>query len=371
MKIVLHIGTHKTGTSALQSFCGFNRESLMERGVLYPKLANKSNSFNFLAAYLAFGRIDDVRRFFARAVKAAQRVNARTILVSSESFYAMTSFFYRLYDRPCGDYWEYERQCISTLRTCLPNGVECEVYCYVRCQDRFLESLYNQCIKHEVGFGGDIVAFQGCMRDSLDYIRQLEIWEEVFGSDAVHVHSYERVADQLPEDFLNWALNIVSTEGFTPLGERANERLSRDLLEYKRILNRIGLSRADAATAMVQVIRLAQIMGDDGSHHDYLSSGERQTLIQEFAESNVLLVSRYPEAEQLVRSDPVVRSSTCIPYPGLSVEAAFEIFYRHLRLSRQPKERLRAMLRRIYYPLRHKYRLINVLVDSVRSLLPN
>jgi hypothetical protein len=369
MKIVLHIGTHKTGTSALQSFCGLNREVLLARAVLYPRLANKSNSFNFLAARIAFGQADEVRRFFAETVKAAQRAHVGTILVSGESFYAMTSLFYRLYDRPCGDYWEHERRCVSELRTCLPAGVEYAIYCYVRRQDRFLESLYNQCVKHTPGFDGDITAFLGRMHETLDYTRQLEIWGEVFGGEALHVRSYESAAARLPENFLAWALNIGQTEGFSPLGARVNERLSRDLLEYKRILNRIELSRADAATAFVQVMELARIMGDNGNHHEYLSPGERQSLFERFAASNAKMVDRYPEAGSLILSGTASRAQAWTPYPGLSVEDALEITCRHLRLARQPKERLQSMLRRVYYPLRRRHGFVDVFVRYIRNLL--
>ena len=37
MKLVLHVGIHKTGTSAIQAFCKENRATLAEIGVLYPK----------------------------------------------------------------------------------------------------------------------------------------------------------------------------------------------------------------------------------------------------------------------------------------------------------------------------------------------
>jgi len=37
MKLVLHIGWPKTGTSSLQAFCRSNRRELLKNGVLYPK----------------------------------------------------------------------------------------------------------------------------------------------------------------------------------------------------------------------------------------------------------------------------------------------------------------------------------------------
>ena len=36
--VYLHIGTPKTGSSAIQFFCGNNRKLLKEKGVAYPKM---------------------------------------------------------------------------------------------------------------------------------------------------------------------------------------------------------------------------------------------------------------------------------------------------------------------------------------------
>ena len=35
-ELILHIGSHKTGTSSIQSVCDYHRESLLEQGILYP-----------------------------------------------------------------------------------------------------------------------------------------------------------------------------------------------------------------------------------------------------------------------------------------------------------------------------------------------
>lgn len=369
MKVILHIGTHKTGTSALQSFCATNRNVLLTHGVHYPLLPNRSRSFNFLAAHIAFGRTKQVRRFFARAIDAASRAGVQTLLVSAESFYAMTGLFYRLYDRPCGDYWEHERKCVTSLRECLPTGVDCDIHCYVRRQDRFLESLYNQCVKHSPGFGGEIAAFLTPMRDTLDYSRHVEIWEAAFGTGSVHVRCYEPAAHRLPDDFMESALSIGSAEGFVSAGQRVNERLSRDLLEYKRVLNRLGLSRADSVTAMMQILELSRMMGDGGGHHDYLSPEQRRQLLAECEDSNAALASRYAKVGRFLEEAAGSDTSAWEPYPGLSVEAALEIGYRHRQLASRPGERLRTISRRIYLPLRQRYAFVDAIAGSIRGLL--
>lgn len=351
MRVVLHIGTHKTGTSALQAYCAKNRDVLLARGIYYPNLVNGSNSFNFLGARLAFGQHGEVRRFFDRAVRDARKAGASTLLLSGESLYAMTSLFYRLYQRPCTDYWEHERQCVAALKASLPSGTDCDICCYVRRQDLFLESLYNQCVKHSPGFGGDIGEFLGVMWEALQYGRQLQLWADVFGSRAIKVHNYEAAVSRLPEDFLARVLGIDDPSGFSQLGARVNERLPRDLLEYKRILNRIGLSRADGISATVHVMELSQAMGDDGRYHNYLGASQRAALMADLADDWGILTSIHPGLSSVsALADTQVEEQ--VFYGGLSAEAAIEIAYRHWLLCQQPKVWARARLRRIYEPLR-------------------
>ena len=42
MRLILHIGTHKTGTSSLQLFCRNNRKALLEHGIFYPKTSHNA-----------------------------------------------------------------------------------------------------------------------------------------------------------------------------------------------------------------------------------------------------------------------------------------------------------------------------------------
>ena len=39
MELIIHIGTHKTGTSSLQTFLATNRSVLIKHGIYYPESA--------------------------------------------------------------------------------------------------------------------------------------------------------------------------------------------------------------------------------------------------------------------------------------------------------------------------------------------
>ena len=54
MKCFLHIGTEKTGTTALQNFCDSNRDVLLTNGIYYTESAGKTNNIGLaLSAYNA------------------------------------------------------------------------------------------------------------------------------------------------------------------------------------------------------------------------------------------------------------------------------------------------------------------------------
>lgn len=52
MKLILHIGMHKTGTTALQAALADHRTSLLRHGVLYPRVSFHPTNHNFLARLL-------------------------------------------------------------------------------------------------------------------------------------------------------------------------------------------------------------------------------------------------------------------------------------------------------------------------------
>lgn len=54
MRIILHIGTGKTGTSSIQESLFRAREKLLENGILYPDIPGFTNQ-NFLAMAAAQG----------------------------------------------------------------------------------------------------------------------------------------------------------------------------------------------------------------------------------------------------------------------------------------------------------------------------
>ena len=89
MKIYLHIGTHKTGTTSIQHFAEDNIELLSKHGIYWPRtreLRNTSRQHSLLWRMLQAGEDVRVAEFVTRSLKRAEEEGAHSVLFSGEGF---------------------------------------------------------------------------------------------------------------------------------------------------------------------------------------------------------------------------------------------------------------------------------------------
>lgn len=58
MKLILHVGTEKTGSTYFQEFCYINRDLLMKEGILYPQTLTYKGSWHRYAPFIALREKD-------------------------------------------------------------------------------------------------------------------------------------------------------------------------------------------------------------------------------------------------------------------------------------------------------------------------
>ena len=181
LELILHIGTHKTATSSIQNFCSRHSALLQECGISYAFDENLSaRNSNFLGASLAQGRHAEIAEFIARVCERAACSGLDRVLLSGEALYAMTTFFPQFGATQGDVYWSRESRGVEALASILSNH-KVSIVCYLRRQDRFIESLYNQMVKQPKGFSGSVDEFLGLSECMLDYYRHLEVWADRFG----------------------------------------------------------------------------------------------------------------------------------------------------------------------------------------------
>jgi hypothetical protein len=156
MRIVLHIGTPKTGTTAVQNFLFASRERLLALGILYPSTGLVTgDAYGARHKGLTHRQHDNVRRW--RAFRAELDASpAHTAIVSCEAF------------------WRYPERA-SSLRKKLGRQHDVSVIVGLRRQDRFLASfaLQNELPAAKVWSE---------RRAAFDYFDALRQWEDGFGS---------------------------------------------------------------------------------------------------------------------------------------------------------------------------------------------
>lgn len=277
MKLVIHAGIHRTGTTSLQRVMAANRATLAAQGVCYP---GEGPNHQALAWGLFRGEAQP-RDVIGRVV-GAREAGQTTVVLSGEDF---------AIHRDLG--W---------LRTVAAH-VDTRVVFYLRRQDHWLMSWYNQHVKwpfDRVKSRMDPATFLGTMEDFhwIDYERLLRRWSRVLGPERVAVGVLERgqVAD-VTADFLD-RLGVVRSA--LERGEEwANDSLPVHLLEVAR---HMGLHDMKGGRRTKVLNALRDGLADKapaGKVSTVYSPAERNRVLARFAASNRAVAQQYLGRETL------------------------------------------------------------------------
>jgi hypothetical protein len=195
-KCVLHIGTEKTGSTAIQDYLSAHRRPLAKAGALYPVQLDPNTASQWEFAAVAnrvpwkqdLGRElgisdaasqDQFRTDFASRLdkQFAANSHADTLLISSEHLQSRLTTLEE----------------IKTLRTYLERWVqEFEIIVYFRRQDKLALSLLSTRLKSAAKFdASNIARVLNSVPKYYEYDAIFERWMSVFGIDAMRPRLYE------------------------------------------------------------------------------------------------------------------------------------------------------------------------------------
>jgi hypothetical protein len=344
MNLILHIGTHKTASTSLQHFFTLNREVLHRNGIHYPSNSNSAYVANFLAGELAFGRGGTVLSFLRKARNDARALGCPSVLISGESFYAMTSFFLDLYDRRPEevDYWDNEGRLVAELKNYCVMFDDVRVVCYVRPQDEFAGSIYNQMVKSTVGTSLSYPDFIMKLLPVFDYDRHLYLWKNAFGESSVRIAQFDDVGGNILRHFCDQFLTPACFEQADLNDFLANTRLNRDVLEVKRAFNAVKPNRAYAFVAAAVFRDLSDSYPDGEGYQVFANQQVQREFFSVFKEGNLSL----SEASGFYEPLPVATQGDS-GYPGLSTNLGLEIAMRFMYEMALPRRRVEVAMRRL------------------------
>jgi hypothetical protein len=370
MKLILHIGTHKTGSTALQQFLYANRPTLETFGLHYATAPHGVCDSNPIANALNVGQTSVVQAYLEKHEELARRRGCDTILVSAENFYAMTVQAAMQRRQSYTNAVKRDQTLIKTLHSVVPSGVDTvQIVCYFRRPDRYAESLYSQHVKRGVSFDGTFDEFLPLIRPALLYNTCLRAWSDVFGIESCTVRIYECAKGDVVSDFLRNVLHVDDIGRFSQIHNQANERVSRDMLEFKRLKNRTArFSERDMERTILRLLdeEMELRRAEPDCYQDFLSPQARARLLS-FAEPEIEALRASHGVSPFPPFDLEDAKAKWKRYPGLdserrrAIESHYDLINRRFGFRFERVSLRSAALLRSYVPR------AGVLLDVLRS----
>lgn len=237
-RLIIHIGTQKTGTSVLQEFCSTNRDLLLKQGINYSlhglglsKTASH-HANHLLAHHMADGWLTskfpegEFSRVWKEFIPSVLNCDPnQTILISSEHFYKAGIM---------------SPTSIQKIRDNLP-GVDVQIVVYLRRPDTFALSNWAHSVKTNRNFrmSFEDYAMSTQFGALLNYEQNIAAWTNVFGSENITVKIFNREYfknGDIIDDFFD-VIGVKRTQEFKNVGN-VNVSLSPLTLEMLHNLDR-------------------------------------------------------------------------------------------------------------------------------------
>lgn len=292
-KLILHIGTPKTGTSALQRFCQENAAALEEQGFAYPDPGGRwlrvhpSRNGQFLVqiAEAAGNRAasEQVAESVRRFNEVANSADGQTVILSDEGLWQAGAI------NEGG--WRH------IYLTCRDAGFEAiQVVVYLRRQDELVEQTWKQHIK---GARRSRVRLTKMLERSnlqakCEYDAILRELEGVFGRASITVRLYDRSLlknGDVVDDFFE-TVGAHVTDAMVRPGTTVNAGISNNLTIIKRLANLSGAYR-ETDNFLEPAAQAVSERRREKGEPSMLSPAYRHEIIERYREGNAAIARRY------------------------------------------------------------------------------
>jgi len=185
MRITLHIGRHKTGSTSIQLFLTKNTKALLEKGILVPisgRPTTAPNGHHQLAWDIQ--ETGTNTEAYYNLEQEISNFEGNDVIITSECFDQLTDSE------------------IKTLRSFLSNH-DVRIIVYLRNQIEAIESMYRTDVTH---YEKDLTFWEFLQKTKArhNYRDFLMPWMEIFGRENINVQLYDKnflVSSDIIEDF--------------------------------------------------------------------------------------------------------------------------------------------------------------------------
>ncbi|WP_234571701.1 hypothetical protein [Rhodohalobacter sp. 614A] len=327
-KLLIHIGTWKTGSSTIQYNLYTLREKLEEEGFYYLCKENKMVDQDGIVR--EFTKLEDKfiqksRKKFKKILEDKRGKNKDINFISSAEEFSGNPFY---------GFKNAKAVAQNLFEITKDLGLDISVIVYLRRQDDFFESLYQQSIRL-----GETHSFEDFLNqfDSSDFnwYSLLQGYADVFGKEKIIVRRYHKKylpeTNSLIQDFGK----VIGSDILANFEETTskNKGFSRDTMEITRIMNKYfeGEERLQLRKIYDQVNAKYPF-----EEYSFFTENERSVFLERYLESNSAVAREYL-AEETLFPQPKY-NSTNNQYNGLTLEAVIVNFSKALLLVKEDSE---------------------------------
>lgn len=306
--LYLHIGTPKTATSSIQMFCRVNRHRFREYGYEFPMPLHKypfvghNRNAHFLvdsspkldasghienSADETLERSKERQKHLAGGMKIIHKAFEKynNVILSDEGLWLSLNYNQRNpLDILCENAREY--------------GYQIKVIVYLRRQDLFVTSRWNQLVKE----GAISQTFQEYLDDLLfrrslivDYAESLDRIAAKLSKENVIVRRFESsswVGGSIYTDFLD-AVGLAPDVSMKSLKMDMNTSLTLNFVELQRQINASADISNNQKEFFSYFLRKASGKGKEHSKYGELSTEEIQEFLAQYEEGNARIAKEY------------------------------------------------------------------------------
>lgn len=322
--LYLHIGTAKTGTTSIQYFCCQNRAVFEKKSYcypefpyIYPERGRRRNGLFLTAPCYDENRVrqkDQEKQIFQEGMATIARLFQKydNIILSDEGIWQASNSYRK-------GLWK------QLQKESKRNNYTVKVIVYFRRQDKFIDSEWNQHIKHVYSKKGRNALtweeFSGDYRRFVfpDYYAGVKRIESFFGHDNIIVRRFDRkefLGGSLQADFLN-AVGLELTDEYILDEESSNlnQRIEGNMLEIRRVGNQVPTSLKEHRRLEEIVLACSALARKDypcgtmsaEEAREFMApfNEDNQKLAEEFFGDNRPMFSEdYPEVEKWTPDNP-------------------------------------------------------------------
>ena len=304
-KLILHIGTPKTGTTAIQGYLIANRAQLRKHGYCFPNIKTKwdgvgiNRNAHFIESAL------NQKIGVERGPKSAELVNQAIRELESQ-----TKDFNGAVILSDEAIWQFIARHKEGAKLFKEYGQalgfdEFSIIAYIRRQDLFVESHWKQKVKQKTNVSrtfDDFLKTEYC-KAVTDYRTTVNRIESAFGKDSINLRIYDRKLlkdGDAAADFMSLLDLNVASDGFSELLDDKNISIkSNAFAELKRLSALCPSYKKDGSNFLRSpIVKFSEAKGDVVSGGIF-SPQERADFLLSFKEGNGDLAQRYFGREEL------------------------------------------------------------------------